>query len=347
MANAKTAQPSSALRSLFLFVALLMGLAMIGSAWWISRPPATTDDQTPAMQEAEKSRQTDEIRQRREQLSKQIQFLVDTEEAANRVAILRARSSLDDAFVSFSDRVPRFADEVTTFTARYNIAVNGIKDKFSGTHDLERLASDYFEKHVASNGDISSAIDKIVAQFYSDLTANRNRMLSETAVRIREADLGFPSPSYSTGALDSRIVDMRERTVISLGKLPAVTTLSISGSVIVEFAIQAMFTRAVSFAAGATTTGAAAGTGAGTATTPGVGTVIGFFVGAAAGMAVDYILTEKMKAKIILETRETLNLMKGDIWNSNVGLYGKLDLLVKETKDLHTAALVSIAKEGN
>lgn len=65
-----------------------------------------------------------------------------------------------------------------------------------GSHELESLASDYFEEHVAANQDNSSAIDKITVQFQSDLIANRNRMRSEAALRIQEADLHNSSTEY-------------------------------------------------------------------------------------------------------------------------------------------------------
>lgn len=178
-------QPKSALSIALLIFALIVGISMIGAAWWISSPRPETESEIRVRQEAELVRQREALRQRRELLSRQIQNLVGTEEEANRVAILRAKSSLDDAFTLFSNRVPQFAEEITTWKSRYQITRSGLKDKIHGSHELEALASEYFEKHVASNQDISSAIDKITAQFQSDLVANRKVEAAAVEARRR------------------------------------------------------------------------------------------------------------------------------------------------------------------
>lgn len=339
-------QSKSTLSVVVSIIVLFFGLALIGGAWWISNSPAPeTESQIQARQEAEKVLQIEALRQRRELLSRQIELLVDTEQRANQVAILRAQNSLDDAFISFSNRLPEFVEKVTTWKARYQIARSGINDKVSGSHEMETVAAEYFEKNVASNQDISSAIDKIVAQFQSDLVANRNRMLSEAALRIREADLGLPPASYTSESLGNLVTAKQEQMAQSLGGVPAFSAISISGSVVVDFALGTLVVRALS--SGATITGAAAGAGAGTLITPGVGNAIGFVVGLAAGITFDYLMTERMKAKIMSETKDTLDSMKNEIWmNSTEGLNTKLSGLVKQTKELHVAALTSIAQQG-
>jgi hypothetical protein len=348
MTHNQATLPSSPLKIGILIIMLFMGLAMIGGAWWISKPLPPTEIQIRAQKDAEKAREIEALRQRRLLLSRQLQYLVDTEEAANRVAILRASDNLDDAFNIFSNKIPSFAEEVTSWKARYKIARSRIKDKINGTHEFEILAAEYFEKNVASNQDISSAVDKIAAQFQSDLVANRNRMLSETVMRIREADLGIPSSSFSIEAINAQIAAKRSQTTTSLSKVPTVTALSVVGSITVEMAIQAMVTRAVGYAAGAASAGAAAGTASGTVITPGVCTAIGLVVGVTAGFAVDYIMNERMKTKIMQETRDTLYLIKDEIWaNSTEGLNVKMSNFVVQGKALHTAALVAIAQEGN
>ncbi len=319
---------------------------MIGAAWWISSPRTETENEIQVRQDAELVRQKEALRQRRELLSRQLQNLVVTEEEANRVAILRAKSSLDDAFTLFSNRIPLFVEEITTWKSRFKIARIGLKDKLNGSHELEALASEYFEKHVASSQDISSAIDKITAQFHSDLVANRNRMLSEAALRIQEADLGIPNANYSAETLDRRIAEKRSKMVSPLRNIPGATALSISGSIIVEMATQAMIARLVGYSAGATTTGAAAGAAGGTMITPGVGTAIGITVGVAAGFTVDHLMTERMKEKIMRETVDTLNAMKYEIWSNEFeGMNLRLEGLVASTKELHTTALSGIAQE--
>lgn len=339
-------QPKSALSIALLIFALIVGISMIGAAWWISSPRPETESEIRVRQEAELVRQREALRQRRELLSRQIQNLVGTEEEANRVAILRAKSSLDDAFTLFSNRVPQFAEEITTWKSRYQITRSGLKDKIHGSHELEALASEYFEKHVASNQDISSAIDKITAQFQSDLVANRNRMLSEAALRIREADLGIPNAEYSAERLSARIAAKREQTATTLGSIPGATALSITGSIVVEMALQAVIPRILAYAAGATINGAAAGAAGGTVITPGVGTAIGITVGIAGGFAVDHLMTERMKEKIMRETRDTLNAMENEIWtNQTVGLNTRFGGLTNETKALHTATLSRIVQE--
>ena len=347
MPSSQTKQSNSTLCVVVSIIALFFGLALIGGAWWISNSPALeTEGQIQARQEAEKVLQIEALRQRRELLSRQIELLVDTEERANQVAILRAQNSLDDAFISFSNGLPKFVEAVTAWKAQFQIARSGINDKVSGSHEMETVVAEYFEKNVASNQDISSALDKIVAQFQSDLVANRNRMLSEATLRIRGADLGLP-PSYTSESLGNLVTAKQGQMAQSLGGVPVVSVLSISGSLIVDYALVKMVARALSNAARATTAGAITGAGAGTLITPGVGNAIGLVVGFAGGFAVDHLMTERMKAKILRDTKDTLDSMKNEIWmNSAEGLNTKLSGLVKQTKELHAAALTSIAQQG-
>lgn len=217
MPSSQTKQSNSTLCVVVSIIALFFGLALIGGAWWISNSPALeTEGQIQARQEAEKVLQIEALRQRRELLSRQIELLVDTEERANQVAILRAQNSLDDAFISFSNGLPKFVEAVTAWKAQFQIARSGINDKVSGSHEMETVVAEYFEKNVASNQDISSALDKIVAQFQSDLVANRNRMLSEATLRIRGADLGLP-PSYTSESLGNLVTAKQGQMAQSLG----------------------------------------------------------------------------------------------------------------------------------
>lgn len=339
-------QTKPALKIAILIFALLVGISMIAAAWRISSPRPETESEIRVRQDAELVRQKEALRQRRALLSRQLENLVGTEEEANRVAILRAKSSLDDAFRLFSNRVPQFTEEITTWTSRYQIARSGLKDKIKGSHELEALASEYFEKHVASNQDIAAAIDTTTAQFQSDLVANRNRMLSEAALRIQEADLGIPSAEYSAETLGGRIAAKRTQMATPISNIPGATALIISGSIIVEMAVQAMIARVVGYSAGAATTSAAAGAAVGTAITPGVGTAIGATVAFAAAVAADHLMTERMKEKIMRETQDTLNAMEYEIWsNETEGMNFRLKGLVTATKELHTTALTGIAQE--
>lgn len=86
---------------------------MIGTAWHISAPRPETESQIWVRQETEIERQNEALRQRRALFSRQIENPVGTEEEANRVAILHAKSALDDAFILFSNRVPQFSEEIT------------------------------------------------------------------------------------------------------------------------------------------------------------------------------------------------------------------------------------------
>ncbi len=339
-------QSKSALSIALLLMALLVGISMIGTAWWISQPHQETESEVRDRHEADLARQKEALRQRREVLSRQLQDLVGTEEKANQVAILRAKSSLDDAFRQFSNKIPLFTEEVTSLEGRIRIAANVVEDQVTGSHETEKLVSEYFEKNVASKQEVSLAITKVLAQFQSDLVANRNHMLSTAALRIQEADIGVLSVSYSAEALDAQLAAKREQAAPSIRNIPAVTAFSLGGGVITEMAFQAMIARMFGYAAGATATGTASGTAGGTLISPGVGTVIGFVVGMAAGIAVDHLMNERMKANITRETVSTLNEMQNEIWsNAKVGLNVRLTGLVTATKESHSAALTSIIRE--
>ncbi len=184
-------------------------------------PDPETESEFRVRQEAELARQKEALRQRRELLSRQLQNLVHTEEEANRIAILRAKNSLDDAFKSFSNRIPQFTEEITGWEARYKIASSMIVDHLTGSHEMESLVSEYFEKHVASKQDVLFAISKVSAQFQNDLIANRNHMLSEAALRIQEADLELPSANFSAEALSGHLAAKREQLAAPLRNIRA------------------------------------------------------------------------------------------------------------------------------
>lgn len=326
---------------LLALLTLLIGLSMVTAAWWISSSAPETEVQIKAREEAEKLRQQEEQKKRRALLSQQLQYLVSNEEAANYVALIRAKDELENSFLRYSDRLPTFAEEVTSWKSRYKIAKSVIKDKLKKTEDLEALSASYFEEHVVSNNELAATIDEIVDQFKNDQTANKNRMLSEAAIRIRESDLGIPEALLASNEFVEKITADKKKIAELIASTPLVSSLAIAGSILTEMAVQHAIT--VSLSATGTTTGAAGGTAAGTVTSPGVGTAVGFVVGAAAGFTVDHFMTKRMKEKIIRETQSTLDSIKASIWeNPQEGLERVFRQSISQTKDLHTKVLQRI-----
>jgi hypothetical protein len=136
----------------------------MGVAWWIARPG------TP---------RRDTARERQDFFATNVVQLLNEEEHRNQEAIDRARLRLASDFARYHRGVPNFADDLTSFGTRYQIAKASLADWWSDSNEARELETKQFEESVVSDQQIQRDVAAVISQFSSDLEANRNQMLSE------------------------------------------------------------------------------------------------------------------------------------------------------------------------
>jgi hypothetical protein len=321
---------------------------MIGEAWWMTRPVEESASQVQARVNAETRRQAEELHHRRDLLSKQIETLISVEEEANRVAIIRADDDLRDMFKTYADHTLQFAEAVTGWRNSFTIPVLKMKDWWSKSNEVQKVTAELFARYVVSDQQSVDDLNKIISQFRNDLAANRNRMLSEAALRIRQADLGIPDSSLSQDAVVARLSDKVQETLSrTVGNSPWYSLLSVGGSVVAEEGTRQLVGQVIRIASGTMFSGGVTGGEVGSTMAPGLGTVAGIAIGVAVGFVVQHWMTEREQIKIEEEACRTLDAMREEIWSDPTeGLKVKFDQLVALTRDTHEQVLRNVVSEG-
>lgn len=331
---------SNAAKMIRAILALLTGLGMIGVAWWQTRPV----EESAAYQK----RQAEALQHRRDLLSTQVGILVSVEEEANRAAMIRAENDLLDTFRTYADRTPQLAESATGWKARFKLAFLRFTDWWSATNTVQQLTAELFAQHVVSDVQSVKDLTRITSQFRSDLEANRNRTLTEAALRIRQADLGMPDLRLSQEDLVARLFATEQEALSrTLGTSPWNALLSFGGSAIGGGAMELLVVQMIRIASAGMVPGAITGGQTGSFVAPGVGTVVGAFVGFAIGIAIDYWMTKRMTIAIEEEARRTLNAIRETIWSDpSLGLKVKFDRLINLTRDTHERVLRNMVSGG-
>ncbi len=321
------------------FIALITGLGMIGWAWWFSGEEMARQEQERIS--AELRRQVDDLQHRRDLLENQIATLINAEEQSNRAAVLRAESDLRDIFKAYADRTPQFAEVVTQLSNRLKIAYLAIKDKLSGTTEVQQFTAELFSQYVVTDQQSMNALNGIIAQFRSDLAANRNAMFSQAVMRIRDADLGISELRVSPEALMARLsADEQSSLTGKVSTSAWIGLLAIGGSTIAAMGAEQLVAQVVRIASGSMVGGALTGGQAGTAVSPGVGTAIGLVVGVVVGFGIDHWTNKEMAIRIEMEARQRILAMREQIWrHPSGGLKVKFDRLVKLSRETHEQVL--------
>lgn len=317
-----------------------LGLLMLAAAWW----PAKHRPDKPTIQ-----------RQRQAFFAANAFRLLDQEEQRNRQAMERARQQVASDFARYRHGVPKFADDLTTWSSQYQIAKAALKDWWSKSNEGRKLATDKFARFVLSDQQLQEDVTGVIAQFSADLKANRNLMLSElqqkvstAAVPCASADLG------STNLAGAFALEVQHRLKQEIAQSPIVKLLAEGGGFIAGAAATKIVSKLVTSMAIRVATGAAArgsavaaaavsGGGGGTALAPGVGTAIGVVGGIVVGEAVDWWMKKKFKEKVTNECNQILDDMQKSLWNDpSQGLALSFGQAMKVTRECHEKALRTI-----
>jgi hypothetical protein len=313
---------------------------MMGAAWWLM-------EHGPGKQKVK--------RQRREFFATNGVQLLNREEQRNREAMERARQQLAHDFARYHNGVPKFADDLTTWSTQYQIAKAALADWWSKSNEGRKVATDKFAKFVVSDLQLQTDVTGLIAQFSSDLEANRNKMLSElqekvstAAVPWASADLGSTNLAGAF-ALELRHVVKQQTVQSSLVKVLAEGGGFIAGAAathIVTKLVTSMAIRVATWAAARGSTvsaGALTGGEGGTVLAPGVGTAVGAVGGIVVAWAVDWWMEKRFKEKVTSQCNQILDDMEKNLWNDpSQGLALSFGQAVKVSRECHEKALRTI-----
>ena len=267
----------------------------------------------------------------------------------------RARQQLASDFARYRNGVPGFADDLTTWSTQYQIAAAALKDWWSKSNEGRKVATDKFAKFVVSDLRLQKDVIGVIAQFSSDLEANRNQMLSELQEKVSTA--AVPCASAEPGstnlagafALEAQHLLKQQAVRSSLVKVLAEGGGFIAGaaaSQIVTKLVTAMAVRVAAWAAARGSTvaaGAVEGGAGGTALAPGVGTTVGIAGGIVAGWAVQWWMEKQFKEKVASECNQILDDMEKSLWNDpRQGLAMSFGQAITVTRECHQKALRTI-----
>lgn len=341
-------------------LALIIGLSMIGVAYWISRhehvgsalppgPPVPTPSITAKEEQSRRQRQREEF------FTNQGTEVLNSEKARNQEAIERAKSKLATSFARYHQGVPRFAEDLSTWGSRYQFAKAALKDWWSKSNTARTLATEKFARLVVSDESLQTDVRQVLSQFASDLEANRNKMLTELQEKVTSA--AVPCAALDRGSIDlvqAFMLEVNPR-LASLGEQSALAgVLATGGGFVGTEATGAIISRllaamAARVAAGAATKGSTVAAGAvfggegGTVLTPGVGTAVGVVAGIVVGFAVDWWMEKQFSEKVINECNQILNQMEESLWNNpSEGLALSLTRAVDVTRECNGASIKKI-----
>lgn len=308
-------------------VALVMALALL---WTARTKPGPSTASAAALAGKLNAAQHDEEIQRF--IRREIDPLLTISAGRDRAAVDRAIDSLHERFQTFHEGVDPFVEDVSSWTTRFGVVGRKTRDVWNGlwgdsqqADSVRDYISEKFQAQVLSEESLRDAVTQVIADFRSDLAANRNELFVGVSAAIRAGDAPIELREIDMGLFDREL----DRQIKSLASDASVNTIT---SGIVVFASSAaaeeiarrvayqLLARLVTYmaadaavtssaGAGATVTGAALG-GTGGSTVGPVGTAIGIGVGLAVGVAVDWWMTAQFEEKLAGECHAYLDRME-------------------------------------
>jgi hypothetical protein len=334
------------LKALFL---LLLGLALIGASYLLTRPP----DEPPAIEDM-KSKEPEEVRKKKF-FDEQVIPALEESKQRNNEAMQRAKDSLKGTFDRYRRGIAAYTEDLTSFWTQLKIAKAAVADRIYERHEAAQIASEAFEKHVFSEGQLETDLVAITEQFTSDLAADQNILLASIETRLRKAD--FPAPPVF---VDGRSVLMRSRgevekfaqtnarnsTVVSITAFAGGAIVGEAGVMLVRSLLVKVGTHValrVSATGGAIAAGAAGGGALGTGAAPGVGTAIGIAVGLALGSVVEMWMGDRFREKMASECTALLAKIEEDIWNdSQQGLHASFAVAAEQANQRNEQTMLQL-----
>jgi len=310
---------------------------MIGIAWWLAVLG-------PAMAKTKQQRQ--------EFFDASVAPLLNQEEQNNREAIERARQLLASDFGRYKNGVPGFIKDLNSWGTQYQITKAILNDYWNKSNEAPQIGRDKFAEDVVSDQELQHDVVAVIAQFSSDLEANRNILLSQLQENISTASIACASTDINSNNIEDAFRFENDSLLKQQAKLsPLVSALSAGGGfiagdavtkitedIIIEMSTDITIESAADGSAVAA--GALEGGAGGTVLEPGVGTAVGVVGGIAVGWVVSWWTEREFNEKVTNECDKILNEMNAFIWNdSKKGLASIFDECLTMNRTSHEIVL--------
>lgn len=237
-------------------------------------------------------------------------------------AVGRALETMHEHFAGFHEGIAPFANDVTSWRARFQFAGRGISDLWDrwwnenpDAERLHQLVTEKLEAHVISEERIKQAVTAALTQFVEDLHAVRNRTLAGMHLALAASGIPVDIDLSSAGwarfkrEVVQDMVQMSRHTggrsiqngilTIVAGETGFHLTYQLVRTFLVQFATLApkALVPALAAGGGATVTAATAGGAGGSVAGP-AGTVVGIGAGLVVGICIDWWCTAYFRAKL-------------------------------------------------
>lgn len=240
--------------------------------------------------------------------------ILNANSTANKNAIENLKANIHAQFEDYRRRVPKFTKDITGIGNKTTITWEALKQMASDDKKkVERHVTGKFEMDVVSARQMQKDLELLLQGFRHDLDANRNRMLADIDAAVKNdpqlSAHGIKLPETFGKEIEKKIAE----TSLAVGKDTATQNgLTILTSMAAEEATRKLVTYVLAETAeslatamgitagttgGSTAAGGAGGGTVGSSAGP-VGTVVGIAVGLTVGLIVDYVMTERMDAKL-------------------------------------------------
>lgn len=272
--------------------------------------------------------------------------ILDANTAANARALDTLKAEIHRQFGQYRSRVPAFTEDITGIGNKTTITWEALRQMVSADKEkVKRHVKGKFEMHVVSAAKMDKDLGVILHSFRRDIEANKNRMLAdiETVVkndpRFSQVGVGLPESfakdleadisAASLQAGKDSVVLSGMRFLVSLATEEATRALVTVALTRVGTSLAASMGTAAVTTGGATVAGGVGGGATGSMGGP-VCTAIGLGAGLVVGVAVDWVMTERMETKLNGECTEFLTKVETALTDSPDGIVSSVGKAVAE-----------------
>jgi hypothetical protein len=279
------------------------------------KPPTLPDPPKPAV--------IDRGTQRGRFFDEKVQPAIAAADKANREAMERCLQRLRDTFGKYREGIGPFADDLTTWGTRFGILRRMPSDWWYKNTDAQKFVAEKFEARLFSEQSLKQPVENSIKQFNDDVHANNNTLLANIQAALSKSDLPLiPKVDYGNfssdvtrtlqefsgrAAKDSVTSLLLAEIASGVGTAAATRVVSM---VVAQLAVWT--TEAAAMAGGETAVGATLGGGGGSVVGP-IGTAVGFCVGVATGLGIDWWMTSKFKTRLSVELNEMIDQLESSV----------------------------------
>lgn len=276
-----------------------------------------------------------------------VQPAVMAVDRSNRQAAMRCVSRIEDSFAGYREGIQPFCDEVNSWGTRFGVLKRMPGDWWSETDDVSRYVEAKFGKHLFTDARLTRDVEKALAEFRGELTANRNQMLVSIQAAVESQnlpDLPAVEPGPFSQSVDTALLQFASgsaRDSVVAGLLTEIAS-GVGGLAVEQLLAQlvvrlgAMAGSAAAGAGGATAGGAAVGGGAGALGGP-IGAAAGIAAGLVAGIVIDWWMSGRFEAKMSAELNEIIDELANGVIHGNGEHHGIAIALEKSCDQMRDA----------